>query len=105
MLIVFKSPACADVMMFAENARDILGVIGKHGDDATGIITVEQLPAAIAVLNAAIDVDKKKPAEPPDTDAPVTADEVDVRFFQRAVPLLEMLERSLKSKVPVTWGV
>jgi len=28
-----------------------------------------------------------------------------VSFFQRAVPLLELLERSLKDKVPVTWGV
>jgi len=59
-------------------------------------------------VRAAIDADKTRLAE----SAPATEDDGDakpagggVSFFQRAVPLLELLERSLKDKVPVTWGV
>ena len=61
-----------------------------------------------AAFKAAIEADKAKKAEQPDDEA--GADEPKtpggaVSFFQRAVPLLELLERSLKDKVPVTWGV
>lgn len=106
MLIVFKSPACGDVIMFAQNAREMLGVMGKHAEDAKGIVTVEQLAGAIAALNTTIDTDKKKP---PELVAKAIQDSAEcgggIQFFQRAVPLLEMLERSLSNKVPVTWGV
>lgn len=108
MLIVFKSPASGDVIMFEKNGKEMLGVLGKDAADAKGIVTVEQLPGAIAALRAAIDADKARQAARPDDDEP--ADDIKtpggaVSFFQRAVPLLELLERSLKDKVPVTWGV
>lgn len=106
MLVFFKSPPCGDVIMFAQNAREMLAVIGKHAEEVRGIITVEQLPDAISALNAAIDADKKKLPEP-SVAAEQRSTEAggSVRFFQRALPLLEMLERSLQEKVPVTWGV
>ena len=53
MLFVFKSDASADVIMFAEVARKLLAIVGKDPEDAKGIITVAQLPDAIARLNAA----------------------------------------------------
>ena len=63
---------------------------------------------SIAAVRSAIDADKARLAE----SAPATEEDGDakpagggVSFFQRAVPLLELLERSLKDKVPVTWGV
>lgn len=108
MLIIFKSAASGDVIMFEKNGKEMLSVLGKDPDDAKGIFTVEQLPATIDTLKAAIAADKAKQAEKDDDDA----DEQDVKpggggvsFFQRAVPLLELLERSLKDKEPVTWGV
>lgn len=107
MLIIFKSPASGDVIMFDKNGKEMLGVLGKDPQDPKGIITVEQLPAAIAALKAAIAEDKanqKEAAEDPDNEAPPTMG-TGVSFFQRAVPLLELLERSLKDKKPVTWGV
>jgi hypothetical protein len=104
MLFLFKSPACGDVIMFAQNGKDMLAVLGKHTEDAKGIVTVAQLPDAIAALRAAIDADKAIPAKVPDKPDEVPAGD-GVRFSQRAVPLLEMLERSLKDKVPITWGV
>ena len=104
MLTIFKSPACGDVIMFAQNGKEMLSVLGKHPEDAKGIVTLEQLPAAIAALKDAIETDKAKPVtQQVKSDGPLSDD--DVRFQARAVPLLEMLERSLKDKVPVTWGV
>ncbi len=107
MLIVFKSSASGDVIMFEKNGKEMLGVLGKDPADATGIVTVEQLPGAIAAVKAAIEADKARAAEARHDEA---ADEArpaggGVSFFQRAVPLLELLERALKDKVPVTWGV
>ena len=108
MLIIFKSPASGDVIMFEKNGKEMLSVLGKDPADAKGIVTVEQLPGAIAAVRAAIDADKTRLAE----SAAAAEDDGDtkpagggVSFFQRAVPLLELLERSLKDKVPVTWGV
>ena len=93
MLIIFKSPASGDVIMFEKNGKEMLGVLGKDPADAKGIVTVEQLPGALAAVKAAIESDKARLAGG------------GVSFFQRAVPLVELLERSLKDKVPVTWGV
>ena len=52
MLIVFKSPASGDVIMFEKNGKEMLGVLGKDPADAKGIVTVEQLPGAIAAVRA-----------------------------------------------------
>ena len=41
-----------------------------------------------------------------DDETPAASETGDgVSFHQRAVPLLDMLERALKDAVPVTWGV
>ncbi|MBS0357159.1 MAG: DUF1840 domain-containing protein [Proteobacteria bacterium] len=107
MLIIFKSPASGDVIMFGKNGKEMLEVLGKDKDDAKGIFTVEQLPAAIDTLKAAIADDKARQAGKDDDEDEQEAKPGGggVSFFQRAVPLLELLERSLKDKVPVTWGV
>ena len=110
MLIIFKSPASGDVIMFEKNGKEMLSVLGKDPADAKGIITVDQLPGAITTLRGAIDADKAHAAAPADEadaddDAEARPAGGGVSFFQRAVPLLELLERSLKDKVPVTWGV
>ena len=106
MLIIFKSPASGDVIMFDKNGKEMLGVLGKDPQDAKGIVTVAQLPAAIAALKAAIEADKQQQKEVADeTEGEAKQTAVGVSFFQRAVPLLELLVRSLKDEVPVTWGV
>jgi len=107
MLCTFKSPATSDLLMFENDSRTMLEVFGKDPGSQQGVITVEQLPGAITALRRAIEADNnsREAAEPQaqgnDEDIPDEA----VRFAQRALPLLEMLERSLTQKVPVTWGV
>ena len=106
MLVTFKSAASGDLIMFEKNGKEILAMLGKDPEEARGIVTVDQLPAAIAALRSAIAVDKARQVSlPADENEPES--EVDRKFslFQRAAPLLEMLERSLQGRKPVTWGV
>jgi len=107
MLIIFKSAASGDVIMFGKNGKQMLEIIGKDQNDAKGIVTVEQLPDAIAKLKAAVQEDKARQAEQ-GTDEPAVDPKTGVQLIslaQRAVPLIELMEYSLRDKVPVTWGV
>ena len=53
MIYKFKSRAEGDVVMQESNGDQMLRIIGRQ-PSAQGIITVEQIPAAIAALEAAI---------------------------------------------------
>lgn len=97
MLITLKSPASGDVIMLEASGKQILELLGKDSSATKGIITVEQLPGAIAALKHAVEADR-------DTATEGNAEQ-SIRLFQRAPPILELLERSLQDKTPVTWGV
>jgi len=106
MLIVFKSGVCADVAMFAKNGREILQVLDKNPDDQRGVITVEQLPNAIATLSTLIkEGPRNVEAFQEDMDDDGNEPDNEVGLALRAVPILELFERSLAAKVPVTWGI
>ena len=110
MIVVFKSKASGDVIMFGDVADNMMRAIGKE-PTPQGIVTVEQLPAAVAQLKAAIAADKTARAgsgeqERPELEAgPDGGKQPHVTFAQRAVPLLELFEASQKQGVPVVWGV
>ncbi|MCX7164358.1 MAG: DUF1840 domain-containing protein [Betaproteobacteria bacterium] len=113
MIVIFQSPASGDVIMFGDVAQRMMKIMGKDVTDK-GIVTVEQLPDAIARLKAAIEEDKQQRAGLQDEDLPQTepagsggakSSRPFVTLTQRAVPLLELLEWSLKKKKPVVWGV
>lgn len=104
MLITFKSSAGADVVTFEENAKQILSVVGKDLSTAPGVITVEQLSAAISKIKAAIASDKLIPAQQKSLEEEAESGQ-DVSFSQRALPFLKLLESSLEEKMPVVWGV
>jgi len=99
----FKSRATGSVIMTQDVAEMLLKVIGKT-PGATGIITVDQLPAAVAALRHDL------PAEGADADSESTDDDAEqprssVSLQQRAFPLIEMMEAALKAGKDVTWGV
>ena len=102
MLIIFKSPASGDVNMLEKNAQELLSLLGKNPDDRQGVITVEQLPAAINALQAAIAADKARPKNNDESDDEA---EPEISLAQRALPLLQLLQNALKEKAMVTWGV
>ncbi len=106
MLFTFKSAANADLIMHEKNAKEIIALLGKSPEDARGIITVEQLPGAIATLQKAVVADKAKPQEPASSQSKTEADEEPlVSLAQRAAPFVDMLERAAKAGEPVVWGV
>ena len=109
MLTTFKSAACADILMFGQVAGELLKIAGKDGEATTGIITVAQLPEAIARLKAAIEADRARKEPSPEDDeaaqeAGKTGMAAPVSLAQRAFPLLSRMEESLKDDTPVTWG-
>lgn len=105
MIYKFKSQADADVIMFQANGDQMLTIIGKE-PSAQGIITVAQVPAAIAALEAAIEVHEvaeAKRRENPGRVVEVEGDSVMLR--QRAAPFIDLLRTSAQAGKDVVWGV
>lgn len=107
MLYKFKSKAAGDLIMLEPNGRRVLDIIGKE-PQAKGIILPEQMPAAIAALEAAIareEADQKALADEAKAkgETPPKFDIVSLR--QRAVPFLDMLRRCEKAGKEIVWGV
>ena len=63
MLYKFKSKASGDLIMLEANGRRVLEIIGKDAGP-TGIILPEQMPAAIAALEAAIVLEESHACTP-----------------------------------------
>ena len=112
MLYKFKSQATADVIMLRDSAEEILKVIGKE-PGPTGIVTVAQIPGAVAALRAEIQRREAGAqgqhahddvANQVSDDAAHGADEP-ISLRRRAAPFIEMLERSAADGKDVVWGV
>jgi hypothetical protein len=107
MLYKFKSKAAGDLIMLEPNGRRVLQIIGKD-PGAQGIVLPEEMPGAIARLEAAIAEEeaehkaaieeaKAKGQVPPKFDA--------VSLRQRAVPFIDMLKRCSAAGKEIVWGV
>jgi hypothetical protein len=99
MLYKFKSKAAGDVIMLEANGRSVLEIIGKEAGPR-GIILPEQMPAAIAALQAAIALEESHERDP---EATVPGEGLGLR--QRALPFIDMLQRNHKAGHEVVWGV
>lgn len=108
MLYRFKSQATADVVMLEANARQLLDIAGKT-PGPKGIITVDQIPAAVAALETAVREDTQKNQHNHDAFATEShgedAERQHVGLHQRALPLIDMLKRSQEAGKDVVWGV
>jgi hypothetical protein len=106
MLYRFKSQATQDVVMLEANARQLLDIMGKPGG-ASGIITVEQIPSALAALEAAV---RNEGANQHNHDAFAVeghaedAERQHVGLHQRAAPIIHMLRDSQAEGKDVIWG-
>lgn len=105
MLYRFQSRASADFVMLEVHARQLFSIVGKT-PAPQGIITVEQIPAAIEALNAALAQEGSNThnhdnfaVEGHSNDA----EKQHVGLHQRAAPLLHMLKDSLAESKDVTW--
>lgn len=102
MLYEFKSKATGAVVMTGPVAERLLAITGKDAGP-TGIFTVEQMPAAIAALQAA--VAREKAEGTPDDAAAAPGAPRAVSLAQRAWPLIDMLRTAHRKGQPITWGV
>lgn len=105
MIYKFKSQSSADVIMLQSNGEQMLTIVGKE-PSVQGIITVAQIPAAIAALEAAIVVHEAAEAkrrEDPEFVIEVEGDSVMLRH--RAGPFIELLKTSAQAGKDVVWGV
>jgi len=108
MLYKFKSKAAGDLIMLQANGRRLLEIIGKSDTQSKGILLPEQMPAAIAALEAAIVREeaalKAARAEAAERgEDPPRFEGISLR--QRAVPFIDMLRRCEKAGKEIVWGV
>lgn len=116
MAYTFQSRATADLIMLKAAAEQILKLLDKPLHEA-GILTVEQIPAALATLEKAVlEDDARRQAIKEEMDgvgesskeqeSAAAADSAKlgpVSLRQRVAPLADMLRRSAAEGKPVTW--
>lgn len=130
MLVIFKSKAGGDIIMFEENAKQILDLLNNDTDK--GIITAEQTADAIVKLENEIERrkmieaqekaereriekeerEKKEKEEEEEGKDPkddrkkeVTRPEPPVSFSARTYPFMQLLKAANKKKKDIYWGV
>lgn len=105
MIYKFKSQAAADVIMLQMNGEQMLNIVGKT-PSPQGIITVEQMPAAIAALEAAVVSHEAAQARREAGLQPEDEIEGDgIMLRQRAAPFIDLLRCSAEAGKDVVWGV
>jgi hypothetical protein len=85
--------------MFGDVALRLLKLMG-HSGTVPGALLAEDVPAALARLQAAIAAEQSLPeAETSDTED----DEPAVTLPHRALPLIELLKAAIKAECDVMW--
>ena len=114
MLITFKCKSYPEVLMYQEHAKRILDMLNK--DTERGVITAEEAPRAVALLEGEIEESRKhQVSEQVERDVHAHhGDDIEdnehepievVTFSTRAYPLLEMLRSARDQQTDVLWGV
>lgn len=109
MLYKFQCKKSADVLMLEDLTSKIFAIIGRPLEPR-GIFLLEQLPIAIAKLEAAIaeDLERKKnsPENTPSESSEESGHSINHdRLGQRAYPFINLLKEALLKKEMVSWGV
>lgn len=115
MAYTFQSRATADLIMLKVHAEQILKLLDKSVGEP-GIISVEQIPHALEILEQAVlrDDARRKAMQEEINDASeevsaqvaaASAEMGSVSLRQRVVPFIDMLRRSAAEGKPVTWRV
>jgi hypothetical protein len=109
MLYKFKSKVTGDIIMLEPQGRQILTIWGRDAASLAqpGILLPADIPAALEALHAAVAQDEAQRAQAAqaaqESGNPVQVQGVSLR--QRAVPLIDMLQRCLKEDKEIVWGV
>lgn len=105
MLYKFRSSATGDVIMLGPHGDWMLRLLGRE-PSPRGIIEPEDMPQALQALHRAADHDDQTRAVAVSSDSqdPLQSPE-EVSARQRLWPMIDMLNRALRSREPVVWGV
>lgn len=97
MLVTFSTDEYANIIMFGDNAFDMLIMMG-HSATVPGAIKAEDVPEALSRLKAATELEKTRPATGKENaNVPV------VSLAHRGLLLIELLSAAVKSKSHVMW--
>ena len=98
MLVKFDSDAGV-ILMFGDVAVTLLKMMGQSGA-VPGAILAADIPAALERLkaNVAAQAEHPRARESDETEEP------NVSLRQRAVPLIQLLERAAKTSADVIWA-
>jgi hypothetical protein len=106
MIYKFKSRATGDLIMLGPDGDRMLQLLGRE-PAPKGIIDVEQIDAAIAALQQAMQ-DEEASAAAGSADQGDRGDgdaAKPVSLRQRLWPMVEMLKQARSESQPVVWGV
>lgn len=111
MLFKFKSTATADLIMLEADGRRLLNIV--LGDEPVkGIVKWPDMPAAIQALEQAVQADEemrrlwaKRQQEGALGQDEAGAAPPPVRLGQRALPMIQMLQRCHCEQADLYWGV
>ena len=109
MLFKFQCKKSADVLMLEDLTSKIFAIIDRPLEPR-GVFLLEQLPIAIAKLEAAVaeDIEFKKNAseKSPSESSEESGHNINHdRLGQRAYPFISLLKEALLNEEMVTWGV
>ncbi|GGX09233.1 DUF1840 domain-containing protein [Undibacterium macrobrachii] len=112
MLIIFKSKAAAEVIMYKEHIASVLEMLNKNVD--RGVITAAESENAIQQIEQLIEADKQQrlQQEKMQLEDEEDLDEIEKRkkrdfvsLSARLYPILEMLKAANKKQTDVLWGI
>lgn len=101
MLVTFSCPAYADITLFGDVALRLLKMMGHSGTVPSALLA-DEVPAALARLEAAIEAEKQSP-QAAESTAGDDDEEPAVSITHRALPLIELLKAAAKDKCDVMW--
>ena len=100
MLVTFRTKAYADITMFGDVAKQLLGLMG-HSGTIPSAIKADDVPATLARLEAAIE--QRRAVDAAEGDHADHDSQPKVTLSQRAGPLLELLRAAAKHHADVMW--
>ena len=108
-MLKFKSRATAEVILLETSAQQVLRIIGKD-PGPQGIITVDQIPDAVAALRKAVAEHDAQPDVAESLGDHHQGDdhihtEGNISLRRRVAPFIDMLNRSHAEHQDVVWGV
>ena len=107
MLVTFQSRATPDVVMLRDLAGYLLGAIGKRLGER-GVIVHDEMPEAIARLEATLEDDAKIADEHGANFHVSAADNgrhTGAGLRHRALPFLDMLRQAQRHEADILWGL